>query len=41
MHLHQLTQEMPLDAFVLFSSASSLLGSPGQGNHAAANAFSR
>ncbi|NEP49754.1 MAG: SDR family NAD(P)-dependent oxidoreductase, partial [Moorea sp. SIO3C2] len=38
-HLHQLTKEQPLDFFVLFSSAASLLGSPGQGNHSAANAF--
>ncbi|NET69000.1 MAG: SDR family NAD(P)-dependent oxidoreductase, partial [Moorea sp. SIO1G6] len=38
-HLHQLTQNQPLDFFILFSSAASLLGSPGQSNHSAANAF--
>ncbi|NEO82298.1 beta-ketoacyl reductase, partial [Moorena sp. SIO4G3] len=38
-HLHQLSQNQPLDFFVLFSSAASLLGSPGQGNHSCANAF--
>ncbi|NEQ06321.1 MAG: SDR family NAD(P)-dependent oxidoreductase, partial [Moorea sp. SIO4E2] len=38
-HLHQLTKNQPMDFFVLFSSAASLFGSPGQGNHAAANAF--
>ncbi|MCH2245137.1 MAG: SDR family NAD(P)-dependent oxidoreductase [Crocosphaera sp.] len=38
-HLHQLTKNQPLDFFVLFSSAASLLGSPGQGNHSAANSF--
>ncbi len=38
-HLHDLTLDIPLDLFILFSSAASLLGSPGQGNYAAANSF--
>jgi acyl carrier protein len=37
--LHRLLQDDPLDFFLLFSSAGSLLGQPGQGNYAAANAF--
>ena len=38
-NLHRLTQEMALDLFVLFSSATSILGTPGQGNYSAANGF--
>ncbi|NEO44601.1 MAG: SDR family NAD(P)-dependent oxidoreductase [Moorea sp. SIO4A3] len=38
-HLHQLTLDLPLDFFVCFSSMASMLGSPGQGNYAAANGF--
>ena len=38
-NLHQLTLRQPLDFFVMYSSAAALLGSPGQANHMAANAF--
>jgi myxalamid-type polyketide synthase MxaB len=38
-HLHCLTATRQLDYFVAFSSAASLLGSPGQSSYAAANGF--
>lgn len=38
-NLHRLCESRPVDFFVLFSTGASFIGSPGQSNHAAANAF--
>jgi acyl transferase domain-containing protein/NADPH:quinone reductase-like Zn-dependent oxidoreductase/acyl carrier protein len=37
LHLHELTRHLPLDFFVLYSSATTLFGNPGQGSYVAAN----
>jgi acyl transferase domain-containing protein/acyl carrier protein len=39
LHLYRAVRAQPLDFFILYSSAASLLGNPGQANYAAANSF--
>ncbi|MEU7146392.1 type I polyketide synthase, partial [Nocardia sp. NPDC046473] len=38
-HLHELTRDLDLRGFLVYSSVSGVLGAPGQGNYAAGNAF--
>jgi len=39
LNLHRLTLDFDLDQFVVYSSATNVIGTPGQGNHSAANRF--
>ncbi|APA88929.1 type I polyketide synthase [Paraburkholderia sprentiae WSM5005] len=38
-NLHRATRELPLDFFVVYSSATTFLGNPGQSSYVAANSF--
>ncbi len=39
LHLHRAAQALPLDFFILFSSATTLFGNPGQAAYVAANTY--
>ncbi|HJV25545.1 MAG TPA: SDR family NAD(P)-dependent oxidoreductase [Aromatoleum sp.] len=38
-NLHELTRDTPLDHFILYSSVTTFIGNPGQGNYVAANTY--
>ncbi len=38
-HLHELTRDLSLDHFILYSSITTYIGNPGQANYVAANAY--
>ena len=38
-HLHELTQGDALESFIVYSSATTVIGNPGQGNYVAANLY--
>ena len=38
-HLHELTRDLPLDHFMLYSSITTYIGNPGQANYVAGNAW--
>ncbi|BAL22601.1 type I polyketide synthase [Azoarcus sp. KH32C] len=38
-NLHELTLDTPLDHFILYSSVTTFIGNPGQGNYVAANTY--
>jgi phthiocerol/phenolphthiocerol synthesis type-I polyketide synthase C len=38
-HLHELTLDIPIDHFILYSSVTTFIGNPGQANYVAANAY--
>ena len=38
-NLHELTRDLPLDHFMLYSSVTTYIGNPGQANYVAANAW--